>query len=764
MRSKLLILTLATAGSVFAQGALDLQSRAELRRNQLGFTTGVNAIDGQLKVRRAAAKNVESTGYGFISLNEGASTDAIEALGVEILSQRGNILVVAFPYAAIDEIAQAEGVRSFQLSREVNTKLDRARAVSGIDKIHQGLELPQAYTGKGIVCGIVDTGMDPNHINFKDSEGNPRIKQLAFRRSSDSGNMLNSIYTSDQLEKFETDASSTYHGAHTMGIMAGSYKGDVNYYYATGEDGKTEKGSIANPYYGAAYESDIVASCGTLQDAFIAYGISGILDYAYEHGQPAVINLSLGSNTGPHDGNGMLSQYITAESNSQTEGHGIFCISSGNEGDLPIALNKTLTAEDSVLQTFIKPNYYTAEEGNVRYGTINVYSEDSTVFDLQAVIYNKSRGRVALRIPMKGNMEGSATYYVSDASTYGDGVESAQFSKAFDGYVGVGSMIDNETGRFYAIIDYMTTDNQSTNADGNYILGLIVSRTDGKRVDIFCDGAYTELDDYDQAGWSKGSLNGTISDLATTKNAVIVGSYNTRDSWISLDGNAYGYDGMFAQTGSMSEFTSFGTIIDGRNLPTVCAPGATIISSTNTHYVFGTDGMTNAYLQAQYKKGSTFNYWQQMVGSSMASPLVAGSIALWLEADPTLTASDVLDIIAKTSTVDNDVLTTGDPIQWGAGKFDAYAGLKEVLRRSSGVDNVAAEQGKPLLTATGDNSFNVFMGGAKSLNIRIFDMSGRLVANTTAHGDEHHIDLSTLTAGVYAVSVNGSANTRVLVK
>lgn len=221
---------------------------------------------------------------------------------------------------------------------------------------------------------------------------------------------------------------------------------------------------------------------------------------------------------------------------------------------------------------------------------------------------------------------------------------------------------------------------------------------------------------------------------------------------------------MFAQSGAMSEFTSFGTIIDGRNLPTVCAPGATIISSTSTPYVFGTNGMTIAYLQAQYKKGSTFNYWQQMVGSSMASPLVAGSIALWLEADPTLAASDVLDIIAKTSTVDNDVLTTGDPIQWGYGKFNAYEGLKEVLRRSSGVDNVAAEQGTPLLTATGDNSFNVFLGGAKSLNIRVFDMSGRIVANITTQGDEYHIDLSNLTAGVYAVSVNDSANTRVLVK
>ena len=42
--------------------------------------------------------------------------------------------------------------------------MDVVRKEIGVDKIHQGLDLPQAYTGKGVVTGIVDGGIDPNHI------------------------------------------------------------------------------------------------------------------------------------------------------------------------------------------------------------------------------------------------------------------------------------------------------------------------------------------------------------------------------------------------------------------------------------------------------------------------------------------------------------------------------------------------------------------------------------------------------------------------
>ena len=69
-----------------------------------------------------------------------------------------------------------------QLARSVKTKNKFARQSTGVDLVHSGTGLSQAYTGKNVLCGIVDTGMDPNHINFKDTDGNSRVELLSYAR------------------------------------------------------------------------------------------------------------------------------------------------------------------------------------------------------------------------------------------------------------------------------------------------------------------------------------------------------------------------------------------------------------------------------------------------------------------------------------------------------------------------------------------------------------------------------------------------------
>lgn len=756
MKQSLLIITLAVASAAMAQSTLDLQSRAELRRANLNIGPGIESPE-KTGVKKSAPALSRSHVFGFVKISADADIDVLLEKGVEIQRRAGNILLASIPADVLDDVASSPGVKRVQLSRDLAPKLDFARASTGVDKIHSGTELPQAYTGKGVVVGIVDGGMDPNHINFKDADGNCRIGQLTHIRLNEAGTTpLTSTYTAAQMPMFTTDDATAYHGTHTMGIMAGSHRAKANVAHQQGGAGNVAISELPNPYYGVAYEAEIAASCGQLQDYFIAQGVSGILDYAYAQRKPSVVNLSLGSNLGPHDGKGLMSQYLQAEAE---QNGAIFCISAGNEGDLPIALNRTFTDEETTVQTFIKPNYYGPAEKNIRYGSLNIYSADESTFDVRAVVYNRSRGRVALNIPISGNTGGQALYYVSDAGyVMGENdVVSANFAKAFEGYVGLGSMIDEDSGRFYAIVDYMTFDNQTTNADGNYLLGIIVSGKPGQRIDMFCDGFYTEFSGYGEQGWADGSFNGTISDLATTKSAVIVGAYDNRDSWCSLDGNQYGYDGTFVP-GTISEFSSFGETVDGRRLPHICAPGATIISSTSTHFVTNYEnGITPAYLHAWASNGDREDYWEQMAGTSMASPLVAGSIALWLQADPTLRIDDILDIIGKTATVDADVLTTGDPVQWGAGKFNAYEGLKEVLRRS-GIYNVKAEEGAPVVSNAGGRLFKVFADGATEIRARIYDMSGRLAVSTSAHSDELTLDLSQLLPGIYVAEINGTAH------
>ena len=142
------------------------------------------------------------------------------------------------------------------------------------------------------------------------------------------------------IAKFKTDNYDTFHGSHTLGIMAGGYRDTMTVAKGTSSlSAKIE--TDYNPFYGAAYEADIAASCGDLNDMLIALGVEGVLDYAYKNQKPAVINLSLGSNVGAHDGTEIMSQYLNLAGEEAMFKLGInksFLIFISNEFDIVLLL------------------------------------------------------------------------------------------------------------------------------------------------------------------------------------------------------------------------------------------------------------------------------------------------------------------------------------------------------------------------------------------------------------------------------------------
>lgn len=758
-------LSLLVAGLAFtgiAQSKLDMRSRAALRSYKMEQVPVHNAYTKSLEMAGVPVSHVTA----LIKLAPGATAEQLEAAGVNVVRTRGDIAMVSMPVNEVERISKLDCIKTLSISRKAAPKMDKARVAMGVDKIHAGEDLPQAYTGKGVITGIVDTGVDPNHANFRESDGTSRVKQLTHIYVTDSyaGTYEVDMYSGDTIKEFTTDYASTYHGAHTMGIMAGGYRDTLT--AATGSTTLSAKVStINNPYYGVAYESDIAASCGDMNDMFIALGVEGILDYAYRTEQPAVINLSLGSNSGARDGSETMSQYLDMAGKEA-----IICIAAGNEGEMPIAANKTFAEGDTVMKTFIAPLYgdVTASNGTfyqLRYGQTEIYSNDSTEFKVELVIYNRSRNTIIFRHAITENMQGNAVYYASpEYVEYDTDLTNVNFTRAFAGYVGIGTMNDSNTGRYYALIDCFVHNNQTYNADSNYVLGIIVTGKPGQRIDSFCDATYTYFDDYGVDGWMKGSTNGSISDMACAHNVLVVGAYNTRNTWVSLNKQAYTIGTSYIP-GEVTSFSSYGTLADGRNLPHVCAPGATIISSSNSYFIDSYSDIDPG-LQAKLIENTRNSYWHQESGTSMATPAVAGSIALWLEADPTLTIDEVKDIAMSTATVDTQVSSfTGDPVQWGAGKFNAYAGLKEVIRRAAnGVGDVLAEDNSRLLISAHDRTFNVFLGGSELMNVVLYNISGQPVLNVSAQGDEVNVDTSSLNAGIYILSVNGCHNKRIFVK
>lgn len=122
------------------------------------------------------------------------------------------------------------------------------------------------------------------------------------------------------------------------------------------------------------------------------------------------------------------------------------------------------------------------------------------------------------------------------------------------------------------------------------------------------------------------------------------------------------------------------------------------------------------------------------------------------------------EIIEQTAVVDDQV-RAGDPVQWGAGKFDALAGLKEVLRRkaSSIGDVVADADSRLIITPAGTNAYTVFLGMTDAIDLKVFNMQGIAVKQLSVASDEVTLDLSDVAPGVYVISANGQS-ARVLVK
>lgn len=754
----------------FAQSKTDIGSRARIRAKQSPVEM-VKTGDGQLKVaRRTVSRSAaEEMLRAFITVKPGTDVSELEAAGVNVQRMRGNIALAEFPRSSLAAVEELECVVKIRTEAPVEQKMDLARKFSGIDKIHNGENLPQAYTGKGIVTGIVDGGFDPNHINFKDENGDFRIKQFTVYRYGQSMTGQSQVekaqISGDRLETIDTDAYDTYHGTHTAGIMAGSYKGRLTagnaIDFVTGEVKE-----IDNPYYGVATGADIVlagAEGGQLSDYFIALGVESILDYAYDNNQPAAINLSLGSNVGPHDGSSDMCQYLDLVVDDD-QVNAIVCVAAGNEGDQPIALTKTFTDDDLNCNSFINASVPQIGSGteaykNPRAGVIYIYSDSDKPFELQAVIYSKSRKTVAARLPLvvpEGEVA-AQQYWVSDDSWKQDETDqlSLQFSKYFNGYIGLASEPDPASGRYFGVVDVTCWDNTTANGNGNYILGFQIKGTAGQRIDVYGDGSMTYFSGEGVDGYMDGGFDGTINDIACGKNTIIVGSYTTRNYWASLDGGVYGYWDDVFPIDDMTPFTSFGTLIDGRELPHICAPGACIISSSNKYYLDAEES-DDIYLQARVASDNRMHDFHYSMGTSMAAPVVTGTVALWLEANPQLKASEAREIMLRTAVKDDKVTNSANPVQWGAGKLNAYEGLKQVIQlKESGLEGITTDMtGGVQVNRSGDRCFDIFVPGATSVNAQVYNMVGSQVLGASASGSEVSIDASGLQPGVYIVRVN----------
>ena len=600
----------------------------------------------------------------FIRFADPQVLDELRGMGVEVNYTFGDIATAQVPKQRLREVSQMARVRSLQTATPMSLCNDAARSASRVNQIHGSEHVPMPYTGKGIVVGMVDVGIDFNNVEFRDENGDNRIKSV-YLPSVDGGEkpvigeneLPGSIYESPELiANLTTDCDDMSHGTHTTTTAAGSYRG--------------------NGFYGVATDAEIVACAmpeEELTDVNIANSVAYIFDYADRVGKPAVVNMSLSANMGPHDGTSMLSQAI-----ANVTGEGKICVLSiGNDGYLRLKLKKRIEAETDTMRTFLE-NLYKAYVAN---GEVDVWASNNQPFKAQFVVYNRSKNAIDYQ----------TEWYVAtdedDEPITIKAEEDDYLGKNYSGEITFASGVgDNGKMEIYTYFDlqYTCTKEEAR----NYYFGLRYTAAVGTELTAWSSTS-TQLVGNGKSGWLEGTPEGAINDMATGEGVISVGGYATKTTVPHIEGEA---NYTSSSVGDIMRASGYGADENGVMQPMITAPGYMLVSAMN-RYDKSIADMRSEMAAIETIDGIEY-MWREMGGTSMSSPIVAGIVASWLQADNHLDADQVKEILEATS-VRDEFITESNANRWGYGKIDALAGLQYILK--SGLDEAAIS---PMWTLT----------------------------------------------------------------
>lgn len=597
----------------------------------------------------------------FITLHDSQNTSRITALGGVIGARFTGLVTAQVPVAKLQAIAALDEVEQVSIAEMMESNVDTTRSVTSVNYVAEGLQhgLPTNYDGKGVVFGIIDSGIDFNHAAFLDSLGNTRIK-CVYMPADNSGTKVTidgtvlpgSEFDSTRIASLTTDLTTSAHGSHTAFIGAGSPNG---------------------PYSGMAPGADIVmcALGGKKNDVNIANSLKYITQYAKRVGKPCVISISLGTKQGPHDGTSKLCKIYEEMGKNDA----VICLSAGNLG----SYRRYIHHKFSGMNTATNPNI-----GSYVTGTQAGYTANFAIDT-----WSRSRSAVGIKYLLIDPDDNSIFYEtgIMKAYTYhyiGPGMESkrgynAFLSQYFSGKIGV--WVTTESNGH--IETYSEVSLKPLRSDVKaYKMAVQFYGADGVEFDswVTSENAYSWHPQVGDYKFVNGTDSCSMNDNVTGKYTISVGNYVGRNRYMALTGKDM-YSSYFVE-GSIYPQSSYGIAPNGQSHPFVAAPGYFVISAYNGYNYLAAVSNNSAYCKPNPFTGRT-DYWGSMSGTSMSAPTVAGIVALWLQANPQLKVDDVKEIIRKSAYVDDDVRKA--PLRFGAGKINALGGFPEFQYRLTDV-------------------------------------------------------------------------------
>jgi minor extracellular serine protease Vpr len=670
----------------------------------------------------------------------------LKAMNISTGTKAGKIWTVQVPLNKVVDFTATTGISYIQMDEPVFPNLNIARKTTRVDSVHKGYNLPIPYSGKNVVVGIIDFGFDYNHPNFYDtSHAAYRIKKV-WELGTDGTPPAGYSYGHELSDTTSilaqgTDNPNQMHGTSTAGIAAGSGFGSI---------------ISSDRFRGMAYESELVLvgvrrdsiEQQWMQSGFSDFidGINYIFNYAASVGKPAVVNISWGSQSGPHDGTSLFNQAC----DNLTGAGKIIVMSAGNDGANKIHLSKTFTVADTLLNTFL-----TFSPADYKRTWVDVWGDTGKTFCASVTLY-------------ANGIAGTTTNFVC--------IDDSLHSTFIMG--------SNATDTCF--VDFITSSSEFNNKP-RITVNIYNKSTDSIKVSIKgVDGKVNAWDEYYYYGFPHhftsefsalgnsdavdGNTITTVSDMGSAQSVLLIGAYASKISYTDINGNAWSYNG-YVQAGKLVPFSSRGPMVDGRIKPDITAPGLTIATSlssyASSYTPSGDDSSSVVSVITGYQNPISNNnfYYGEFTGTSASSPAAAGIVALLLQASPNLTPSMVKDALTTTAIEDTQTgnIPDGGNNMWGVGKINAYKAIKKVIQQATGVYSFSGQKLECVLYPNPNNGqFTIDYTSKKTetVNVEVLDIRGSKVItkkwNVVVGNNLQTLSLMELPKGFYIVKISSS--------
>lgn len=237
--------------------------------------------------------------------------------------------IVTIPFNNLLKLANSKSIQYIELPKQLFTTDDQSNraACVNIARDTYGIQ------GEGILIGFIDTGIDYTHPAFRNEDGTTRIDYIYDL--STGGNIYNRENINNALKNPDPYSivpsyDIAEHGTHVAGIACAG-------------------GNINSRYYGVAPKSSIAmvkSSRGNFSlSSNIMKGLKFLIDAGKELNKPLVVNISLSTNDGAHNGTSLLEQYISTISTLERV---TIVIAAGNEGDTAHHIGGELNKENNI--------------------------------------------------------------------------------------------------------------------------------------------------------------------------------------------------------------------------------------------------------------------------------------------------------------------------------------------------------------------------------------------------------------------------------